>query len=285
MSDSAQPQLSRRRLRMELREARSLADLTQDDVAREMEWSLSKVIRIEAGSVGISINDLKALLRLYGVTDTSRTSGLLALARQSKEPSWWSKYQKILAPAYIQFIEYESAASVIQGFQTMLIPGLLQTEEYARTTIRELAATPERLDTLVEIRLQRQKSVESQRASTQSFILDEAAVRRTVGGNAAMRNQINHLITASSKRDVTIEIVPFNVGAHPGMEGPFVILQLPEPLNADVLYLEGSKGQLVIRDDPDDIVSYQEKFAKLRDLSLGPIESIAYLRKLADEMT
>src|SRR5580700_3556573 len=129
MADGASPLVQRRRLRAELRRARQERDLTQEQVASDMEWSLSKIIRIEGGSTGISANDLKALLRLYEITDPERTDQLTALARAARERSWWSAYRDVAPPALIQLIEYESAASAIRQFESMFVPGILQTED------------------------------------------------------------------------------------------------------------------------------------------------------------
>jgi transcriptional regulator with XRE-family HTH domain len=284
MNDVPHPQVPRRRLRVDLRNAREAAGLTQDDVARAMEWSLSKIIRIEAGSVGVSSNDLKALLRLYKITDQGISDELLALARQSRERSWWSSYKDVLSRHYTQFIDYESAATSIQAFQPTLVPGLLQTEEYARITIAQLAESPKDLDNLVEIRMKRQELLHRQPSPTTFFVIDEAVVKRVVGGRDVMRRQIDHLIATGARRNVTVELVPFTAGVHPGMQGPFVIMQLPEPVHDDVLYLEGSKGSMVIIDDPEDVASYQEKFEQLHKLSMNPADTAAYLRKIAEEM-
>ena len=133
------PLVQRRRLRTELRRARAEADLTQDQVADAMDWSLSKIIRIETGAVGISTNDLRALLSLYKIHGPDRVHELVELARASRQPSWLSKYRGDISPQYLQYIEYEQAASVLRTYEPLLIPGLLQTEEYAAAIMRELA--------------------------------------------------------------------------------------------------------------------------------------------------
>ena len=138
MADGGSPLVQRRRLRTELKKARQASGLTQDQVAGEMDWSLSKIIRIESASSGISANDLKALLQLYGVKDPGQVDSLLALARAARERSWWSAYRDVAPQPLLQLIEYESAAHVIRQFETMFIPGILQTEDYARAVIREL---------------------------------------------------------------------------------------------------------------------------------------------------
>ena len=136
MADGGSPLVQRRRLRAELKKARQTSGLTQDQVADEMDWSLSKIIRIESGSSGISANDLKALLQLYGVTDPEQVDALLALARAALQRSWWSAYRDIAPQSLLQLIEYESAAHVIRQFETMFIPGILQIEDYARAVIQ-----------------------------------------------------------------------------------------------------------------------------------------------------
>jgi transcriptional regulator with XRE-family HTH domain len=292
MGDSPNPLVPpRRRLRAEIRGWRQEAGLTQEEVAKAMDWSLSKVIRIEAGSVGISTNDLRALLRLYKISDPDRIGDLIALARLARERSWWSTHRDILPPQLIQFIEYEAAASVNRGFQPLLIPGLLQTKDYARAVIHQLAnaATreeqPERLDSMLEVRMKRQELLDRVDPPTLHFILDEAVIRRSVGGKVVMRGQIHHLIEVSARQNLTVQVVPFSAGVHPGMQGSFVILQFPDPADDDVLYLEGARGDLIIRDMPEDVAAHEDMFDKLRRLSLGPAESVSYLGKVADDMT
>jgi transcriptional regulator with XRE-family HTH domain len=285
--DSPSPVVQRRRLRAELRKARQEAELTQEQVAEAMDWSLSKVIRIEAGSVGISTNDLKALLRHYQVLDPQRTDELVGLARAARERSWWSGYRDVAPPGLLQLIGYETDASIMRNFETLLVPGLLQTEEYARAVIRawEQGAPEDRVKNLVEIRMRRQELLDRAKPPMLFFILDEAVVRRLIGGKAVMRRQIRRLIEMASTPGITIELVPFSAGAHPGLRGPFVILEFP--VDDDVLYLESAQGDLISRDDleEEEVLAYREAFEQLRHMSLGPEGSVAYLGKLADEMT
>lgn len=287
MGDGPNPVVQRRRLRTELRSARQAAGLTQENVADEMDWSPSKIIRIEAGSVGISTNDLRALLRLYGVADAARIEELIGLARVARERSWWSSYREDVSQRFLQFIEYEAAASAMRGFQPLMVPGLLQTEEYARTVIQQFAvnATPARVDTLVAIRMKRQELIGRPEAPSMHFVLDEAAIRRQVGGKAVMRRQIRHLIEIADRPNVTMEIVPFTAGVHPGMQGPFVILEFPEAADDDVLFLETAKADVIVRDDPEELSSYGEMFEQLKKLSYGPEHALTYLGTVADEMT
>jgi transcriptional regulator with XRE-family HTH domain len=284
-SETLSPVVQRRRLRTELRRARLDAGLTQEQVAAAMDWSLSKLIRIENGSVGISTNDLKAILAHYRITDEGRNVEFLGLARGARERSWWSTYREA-PPRLIQLIEYESAASIIRNFQPMLIPGLLQTEEYATTMIKNLgpAATPQEVKTGVEIRMRRQRILQQAEMPLMFFIMDEAAVRRLVGGQEAMRRQIHRLLDESEKPAVTIEVVPFSAGAHPGMQGPFMLFEFPDPEDDDALYLEGASDSRFNRDDPEEISSFRERFEVLRGQSLGPQGSTDFLRRLMNEL-
>lgn len=284
-SETLSPVVQRRRLRTELRRARLDAGLTQEQVATAMDWSLSKLIRIETGTVGISTNDLKAILAHYKITDDRRTAELLALSRGARERSWWNAYRDV-SPRLIQLIEYESASFIIRNFQPMLIPGLLQTEEYAAAMIRNLTpqATAHEVDTGVEMRMKRQQLLLQSEMPLMFFIMDEAAVRRLVGGKEAMRRQIQRLLGESEKPTVTIEVVPFSAGEHPGMQGPFMLFEFPDAADDDALYLEGPSESRWNRDDPEEISSYRERFEALRGLSLGPQGSIDFLRLLIGEL-
>jgi transcriptional regulator with XRE-family HTH domain len=284
-SENLSPVVQRRRLRTELRRARLDTGLTQEQVAAAMDWSLSKLIRIENGTVGISTNDLKAILAHYKITDEARTAELLALSRGARERSWWSTYRDA-SPRLIQLIEYESASFIIRNFQPMLIPGLLQTEEYAAAMIRNLSpqATAQEVNTGVEMRMKRQQILEQAEMPLMFFIMDEAAVRRQVGGKDAARRQIQRLIHESDKPSVTVEVIPFTAGAHPGMQGPFMLFEFPDAADDDALYLEGPTESRWNRDDAEEISHFRERFELLREKSLGPQGSIDFLRRLLAEL-
>ena len=280
------PAVQRRRLRTELRRARQEAGLTQDQVSTALEMSLSKVIRIEAGTVGVSANDLRALLSLYHVDDPDEVASLLTLARAGRERPWQSAYRDIASPRLLQFIELEAPASISRNFQPLMIPGLLQTEEYARIMLSQLTTglPAEGVDSLVEVRMRRQELIDRDDSPLLFFILDEAAIRRLVGGRDVMRRQLSRLAELASRPRMTIEVLPFSAGAHEGMQGSFVIQEFPDPNDDDVLYQEGPEGDLISRDDPELIVRYRERFERLRGLSLGPEGSLAFLNDVADSL-
>jgi transcriptional regulator with XRE-family HTH domain len=285
-SDGPSPVVQRRRLRGELRRIRLETGETQEQVAAVMDWSLSKFIRIENGSVGISTNDLKVLLGHYGIVDDDRIEELIALARAAKERSWWSEYSGIAPPKLLQFIEYEAAAMITRSFQPLLVPGLLQTEEYASEVIGRLSGQEpkDRLDALATLRMKRQELLkQSGPPPWFFFIVDEGVVRRLVGGQDVMRGQIRHLIEMSSRDNVTIEVVPFSAGVNRGMHGPFVIFEFSEAEDEDALYLENPGGDLISRDNQEEIYTYREIFEELRRMSLGKEGSVEFLHGLLDE--
>lgn len=286
VSENPGPAVQRRRLRAELRRARLDSGLTQEQVATAMDWSLSKLIRIENGSVGISTNDLRAILVHYKITDQSRTAELLALARSARERSWWSTYRDSAPPRLLQLLEYEASAFIARNFQPLIIPGLLQTGEYARTSIRQLAPElPETLvDTLVEVRMKRQELLRRQDPPRLFFVMDEAVVRRGVGGADVMRRQLQKMIDVSEMPNVTVEVVPFTAGLLPGLQSQFLIYEFPDAADDDVLYLEDANGALFSRDNPEETIRFREEFEKLRQASLKPEGSIQFLRVLHGEL-
>jgi transcriptional regulator with XRE-family HTH domain len=279
--------VQRRRLRTELRARRMDIGYTQDQVAQSMEWSLSKVIRIESGAVGISANDLRALLSLYRVTDRSLTEELLDLARASRQRTRWSGYRAEISPRYLQCIEYEQAASLLCIYEPLLLPGLFQTEEYATAIIRQLAdpgTSEDVIDTRIEIRMKRQEVLE-QDPPTIFCVLDEAAVQRMVGERDVAPAQIARLVDMANSPNVTLEIVPFTAGFHRGMLRPFLILEFPDPGERDVLFSESSRDTIFSHDEAGEITVFREVFEDLRSISLGAAGTLAYLRNLVTGIT
>lgn len=281
MTTAPSPLVQRRRLRTELRRARADAGLTQDQVANAMDWSLSKVIRIETGAVGISTNDLRALLGLYQISNPDRMSELVELARASRQTSWSSKYKGDISPQYLQYIEYEEAASILRMYDPLLLPGLLQTEDYAATIMRELAnpgTSAEIVRNRVEIRLTRQRLLEQSTPPTLICVVDESAIRRLLGERNVARTQVARLIDLANRPNITIEMVPFSAGLHQGMLEPFIILEFPDPEDSDVLFLESSKDMIISHDEAGEIAGYREVFERLRQISLGPAATLDYFK-------
>jgi transcriptional regulator with XRE-family HTH domain len=276
----------RRRLRTELRTARLKSDLTQDQVAQAMEWSLSKMNRIEMAKSGVSANDLKALLRLYGITETERTEELLALARASRQPPWWTRYRDVAPTKLLELIDYESAASAISQFEPTLVPGILQTEEYAAEVLQafhdETSGT-DRVAALVDLRTRRRELLTSENAPKFSFVMDESVIHRLVGSAAIMSKQLLHLISVADLPNVTVQIVPFTSGLYPGTKGPFKVVQFADAPDEDIVFLESSLGD-VISDDQNQAKSYLEAFERITARALKPLESVRLLGAAAGGM-
>jgi len=292
MSDSASPLMQRRRLRTELRTARQSKDLTQDQVAKAMEWSLSKMNRIEKAKTGISTNDLKALLSLYDITDEERVAELLDLARaggrakSAKDGPWWRSYNDVAPKELLELIDLESAASAISQSETIFVPGILQTEEYASAVLQvfyDEKAAAERVAALVDLRSRRRDLLTAENAPKFSFLLDESVIHRLVGGSATMSQQLRHLISMAEPPNVTIRIVPFAAGQHPGMKGPFELIQFADMPDENIVFREITSDDS-ISDDPAVTQNYLDAFARIKRVSLSLSDSVDLLRKAASEM-
>lgn len=288
MGNSASPLILRRRLRTELRTARLKKELTQEQVATAMEWSLSKMNRIEKAKSGISTNDLKALLPLYGITDKEQTEELVALARASRQIPWWRRRYSDVAPAgLLDLIDYESAASTVSQFETMFIPGILQTEEYAWAILQvfyDENSAAERLAALIELRTRRRDLLTGENAPQYSFVLDESVIHRLVGSPSITSQQLMHLVSVAELPNVTMQVVPFMAGLHPGMKGPFEVVQFADTPDENIVFLEGPLGDM-ISDDPNETQNYLDAFEHITGISPGPSDSVGLLLKAADEMT
>ncbi|WP_372349869.1 helix-turn-helix domain-containing protein [Streptomyces sp. KL116D] len=273
--------LLRLQLRTELRKARIAAGLTQRQVADRMEWSPSKLIRIEAGEVGISVNDLRPLAAAYGLSDRRKLEELLDMARGSRRMPF-TEYRDLYSKDFMQRLALESAASVHRQFAPLLLPGLLQTEEYMRAVIGAYGKDmPEDdVDRIVESRLARQDVLEDPEGREFSFVLDESLVRRVMGGRGVMRAQLEHLASLSEREHITLQILPFSVGAHPGIQGPFSLFEFKAEGMEDALFLEDSRGITIASTSAEETRQYLERFWELEDLSLKDGVGVV-LRRLA----
>jgi transcriptional regulator with XRE-family HTH domain len=260
------PSFYRRRVREILRKARETSGLTQRQAAIALDWSMSKLVRIEAGTVGVSTTDLRAMLQLYKISDEGEAKDLIEMTRAARRRPWFSKYQNVLSPAFAQYLGYESSASVIRGFQPLTIPGLFQTDDYARAILEVRRAT--RIDERVALRVARQELLDRDDCPDIFYIIDEAALHREVGGPVAMRRQLRYLIEIIKSHKITLQIVPFSAGAHTSMSGPFTILEFSN-FDEDVLYLETAGGSVTSREDQDRVSEYRENFDLLSEQALG----------------
>jgi hypothetical protein len=250
-----------------------------------MDWSLSKLIRIENGTNNISTNDLKALAQYYEIADEKQVADWLALARASRERTWWSTSD--IPKPLAQLIEYENAAYLSRHYEDLVVPGLLQTTDYMRASTRQLAPdmTDSQVDGVIEVRLKRQELLKRAEAPRLFFILDEAVIRRIVGSKDLMRHQFQELIEAADMPNITVEVVPFTAGLVPGLQAPFVIHEFSDAADDELLYLESPRGDVLSRDDVEEILSYREDFERLRRASLGPEGTIEFLREVIAELS
>ncbi|MEU9888273.1 helix-turn-helix transcriptional regulator [Sphaerisporangium sp. NPDC051011] len=259
------PSVRGRQLISELKRLREGAQLIQAEVAERLDWHPTKVFRIETGRTSPHPNDVRALLDLYGLTDQGERDGLIDLARNARKRGWWYAYRDILPSQYQVYIGLESEAASIRSFELAAVNGLLQTEEYARAL---MASGPqeleqEEIERRVEVRMTRQKILEKPDGPQLWVILDEAVLRRPVGGPDILRAQLRCLLEASERAKTTIQVIPFSLGAHPGMIGPFSLLGFPQPTDLDIVYMETIAGNLYV-EESGEVARYVTAFDHLR---------------------
>ncbi|PRX05166.1 UNVERIFIED_ORG: helix-turn-helix protein [Actinomadura viridilutea] len=275
-------------LRSELVRLRKEKGMTQEQVARALEWSPSKVIRIEGGKNAITRTDLQALLMVYDVTSESRQERLQALARGAREPAWWNAYKGEVEDTFLNFVGYAAGASYIRGFHGTVVPGLLQTREYAEVLSTGMVS-PTQQAFGVKLRMQRQEELaRRENPPRQYYIMDEAVIRRHVGISAdpaIMPTQLRHIADTVENDDlIKVRVIPFSRGAHLGLYGPFTLLEFEGGLG-DVLYLEGRPGNSVmITGDDSRIAEYRDNFETLLDEALPVEESLALIRQAAEDL-
>jgi transcriptional regulator with XRE-family HTH domain len=263
---SETPEVTRRRLKGALRQAREAADLTQKEAADALDWHVSKIIRIEQGTVGITPVDLRALLGVYGIADHDQVEMLVELARGSRKQSW-REYKGVYSPASLTLFANEPVAKVIYKYEPTFIPGLLQTEEYARALLEGMGHSQDEVDRMVSARLERQELLDRDLRPELQFILGEAAVSRAVGGRSIMRRQLELLKELSRRHGINLQVLLFSNGAHPRLGGAFTILEFADDSLDDLLYLENAGGESTSREDPDLIADYQRDFFTIQEMA------------------
>jgi transcriptional regulator with XRE-family HTH domain len=277
-------------LRNELVRLRKDRKMTQEQVAGALEWSPSKLIRVEGGRSSITKVDLEALLALYGVTSQEQRERLAGLNRTARDRGWWDTYRSYdIDDTYLTYVGYEAGASSIRVFQGSAVPGLMQTREYAEV-LTENSIDAIRVRPVVDLRLQRQVELAKRSAPPhQYYVLDEAVIRRHVGikkDPAIMPNQLRHIAERAEREDLlTVRVIPFEVGAHLGIGGPFTLLEFDGGL-ADLLYLDAGALRsisMIVGDDPN-IAEYAANFVALTEEALPADQSIEFIRNVADEM-
>lgn len=278
MARDHSPTVRRRRLSSELRRLRDRASLTIEDVAEKLECSSSKISRIETGHTSVNPKDTRQLLELYGV-EAEQLEALVQLSKDARKKGWWHSYNEVFTGA---FVGLEAETSSLRAFQALLIPGLLQTEDYMRAVIRAARpdATAAQVDKRVKARLARQQLLTDVDPPRYWAVIDEAVLHRRVGGDAVMRAQLNWLIARAGLPHVTIQVLPFSAGAHAGMEGPFLILGFPEQADPDVVYVDNTTTGIYL-EEPAEILRYTLMFDHLRAAALGPDDTLTRITEVA----
>jgi transcriptional regulator with XRE-family HTH domain len=269
------PTVPQRALAGALERRREVAGLSTRDVAARLEWSETKLWRIETARVTVSPGDIRELARLYGIDDAG-TEALVQLARQAKRPGWWKGMSQALPEGFSVHIELESTATAIRTYEAQWVPGLWQTEAYARAVLaaNSLTSTPEQIERQVQVRMRRQQILDRADPKPPAIwaILDEAVIRRVVGGRAVMRGQLERLREVSAVPSVTLQILAFNAGAHMAAYGSFALFDPSDPAFPVTASTDRPAGSL-IEDDPEDIHRYTMMFDHLRASSMSPAAS------------
>ncbi|GAA0847546.1 helix-turn-helix domain-containing protein [Streptosporangium amethystogenes subsp. fukuiense] len=275
------PTVKRRRLSQAFRQLRQEAGLSVTEAARRLEWEPSKISRMERNEWKLpSVHDIRLMLDFYGVTDEDQREAMITLARESRQRGWWEKYQDVFRTSLPDF---EAGASVIRTWEVVLIPGLLQTEAYAKAVWRAGRVLDESLiERHVQARLARQEILTNENPPTLLALIDEAALRKSIGGAEVMREQINHLIAMAARPNITIQVVPDSAGAHPALDGAFVILDFPN--DPSLIYTVTVTENLWLEQQVD-YQRYGLIYNHVMTLALSPEESVRYLAKLVEQLT
>ena len=279
MSDIEGPTLRRRRLGTELKRCREAAGLTQQDVSRHFEWHSAKVTRIETARVAVTPRDVRDLLTLYNVRDQGYREALVELARMSRERTWWTDYRDIMRPG--NFVGLEAAASAVRTWEPVILPGLLQTPAYMRalmTSGRPLDPE-EHIDRRIALRKTRQGRLRGERPLEFSAFIDESVLRRVIGGDDVMTEQLKHLIEIAKLPNVFLRILPLTAGEHLFLSGPATLLEFRETTHMDVVYMEGLAGDLY-EEQPDMVDWYRQEFERLSAKALDHRTTVKMIESL-----
>ncbi|MCW7944513.1 XRE family transcriptional regulator [Streptomyces hygroscopicus] len=282
MASNVNPTVRRRRLGQELRRLRELKGMTAEEVAERLLVSQSKISRLENGRRSISQRDVRDLCGVYEVEDQRVVESLMEMARDSRQQGWWHAFGDI---PYSVYIGLETDAESLRVYEPQIITGLLQTRSYAEALI--LGALPETspadIDKRVQVRMRRQERIAAENNPLRLWVvLDEAALRRVVGNNHVMREQLDHLAEMSRLPHVTVQVLPFEVGAHPGLNGQYAILEFADAADSSVVYLEGVTSDLYL-EKAHDVQKYAVMYEHLRAQALNVEQSRRFISDRAKE--
>lgn len=267
--------MRRRRIARELRHLRERAGMTLEQAARQLDMSKSNLSRIENAQIGIKPRDVRAALALYQVTGTD-AEALIDIARGAQQRGWWQNYSDVLPEWFEFYVGLEAEASALSTYEAESVPGLLQTEGYARA-ITQLTAGGSDIERKVAARMERQAVLKREAPVELSAVLNEAVLLRPVGGPEVMSRQLVHLSDLAELPNVTIQVLTFAAGGHPAMTTPYVILSFPDAADEPVVYLDNLTMGLAL-EEPEHVRGYTLVHEKLRGMALSPKESRARLR-------
>jgi transcriptional regulator with XRE-family HTH domain len=279
------PTVLRMLLGAQLRKLRENAGISREDAGYEIRASGSKISRLELGRVGFKERDVRDLLTLYAVTDPADRRLLLDLARKANVPGWWHRYSDLLPGWFQPFLGLESAAATIRAYEAQYVPGLLQTHDYARSVvmISHDTAAPDDVDRRVALRMHRQDLLTRGDAPQLWVVIDEAVLRRQIGGPPVMRGQIAALIEATKLPNVRLQILPFTAGGHAALGGAFSLLRFPDQDLPDVVYVEQLTGALYL-DKRDDVEEYAAAMELLCIQADPPAHTVDILETILREL-
>ncbi|MDI3423750.1 helix-turn-helix domain-containing protein [Streptomyces luteolus] len=280
MASNVNPTVRRRRLGQELRRLRELKGMTAEEVADKLLVSQSKISRLENGRRSISQRDVRDLCGVYEVEDHRVVESLMQMAKDSRQQGWWHAFGDI---PYSVYIGLETDAASLRVYEPQVVPGLLQTHAYAEALIA--GALPETATTDIEkrvqVRMRRQERINSGEAPLRLWaVLDEAALRRVVGDRQLMIEQLEHLVEMSHEPHVTVQVMPFTMGAHPGVNGQYAILEFPDAADSSVVYIEGVTSDLYL-EKANDVQKYSVMYEHLRAQALNVDQTRQFISEAA----
>jgi hypothetical protein len=279
------PTVQRMLVGTQLRRLRIDAGLSREQAGEAIRASEWKIHRLENGQVGFKERDIIDLLRLYGVADPTEVAEFLALAREANSPGWWQHYGDVLPPWFRTYVDLESVATLIRTYEGQFIPGLLQTDDYMRAVVQggDLDQSSEEVGRRVRLRMARQVVLTREQPPRLWAVVDEAALRRPVGGREVMRGQLERLIEATKLANVTLQVLRFEAGAHPAMLGAFSILRFADRGLPDVVYLEHVTNAVYL-DKRDEVEHYLDVMELLCVAAEPPARTVAFLERFLDEL-
>jgi transcriptional regulator with XRE-family HTH domain len=279
------PTVQRMLVGAQLRRLRTELGLSREEAGEAIRASEWKIHRLENGQVGFKERDIIDLLRLYEVTDPTEVAEFVALAREANTPGWWQHYGDVLPPWFRTYVDLESAAALIRTYEGQFIPGLLQTDDYMRAVVQgaHLDESPEELGRRVRLRMARQTLLTREHPPRFWAVVDEAAMRRPVGGPEVMQGQLERLINAAKLPNVTLQILPFGAGAHPAMVGSFSVLRFPDEELPDVVYLEHLTSALYLN-KPEEVDQYLHVMESICVRAAAPDRTVELLEGILDEL-